>query len=195
MNGYYSGINPKCRSLFSLWPYFSRQSKLHWTKFIRLDAIALTWLFRWILYYYKKLCISFTTLSLYEYVYWIFIFSFTFTGRPVNTVDRLPVIVFIHGESFDWGSSHLYDGSVLASYANVVVVTLNFRLGVLGNHSFSLIRNYICQGHSDLVYVVISDFLLIWPSPPGPWCNGNNVLYPTSIVAQGRQDKCLWATS
>lgn len=53
-------------------------------------------------------------------------------GRPGNTVDRLPVIVFIHGESFDWGSSHLYDGSVLASYANVVVVTLNFRLGVLG---------------------------------------------------------------
>lgn len=84
-------------------------------------------------------------------------------------MDRLPVIVFIHGESFDWGSSHLYDGSVLASYANVVVVTLNFRLGVLGNHSFSLIRNYICQGHSDLVYVVIlSNFLLILPSPPGP---------------------------
>ncbi|KAK4018698.1 hypothetical protein OUZ56_000743 [Daphnia magna] len=56
-----------------------------------------------------------------------------FTGRPGNTVDRLPVIVFIHGESFDWGSSHLYDGSVLSSYANVVVVTLNFRLGVLDN--------------------------------------------------------------
>ncbi|XP_045026300.1 neuroligin-4, X-linked [Daphnia magna] len=55
-----------------------------------------------------------------------------FQGRPGNTVDRLPVIVFIHGESFDWGSSHLYDGSVLSSYANVVVVTLNFRLGVLG---------------------------------------------------------------
>lgn len=54
-------------------------------------------------------------------------------GRPANPVDRLPVLVFIHGESFDWGASQLYDGSVLASYANVVVVTLNFRLGVLGN--------------------------------------------------------------
>ena len=54
------------------------------------------------------------------------------TGRPVDLLDRLPVMVFIHGESFEWGSSHLYDGSVLASYANVVVVTVNFRLGVLG---------------------------------------------------------------
>jgi len=50
----------------------------------------------------------------------------------VDLLERLPVMVFIHGESFEWGSSHLYDGSVLASYANVVVVTVNFRLGVLG---------------------------------------------------------------
>ena len=50
----------------------------------------------------------------------------------MDALDRLPVIVFIHGESFEWGSSCLYDGSVLASYSNVVVVTLNFRLGVLG---------------------------------------------------------------
>lgn len=44
------------------------------------------------------------------------------------------MLVFIHGESFDWGSSQLHDGSVLASYANVVVVTLNFRLGALGKY-------------------------------------------------------------
>ncbi len=50
----------------------------------------------------------------------------------MDLLERLPVMVFIHGESFEWGSSQLYDGSVLASYANVVVVTVNFRLGVLG---------------------------------------------------------------
>ena len=33
---------------------------------------------------------------------------------------------------YDWGSGNLYDGSVLASVGKVVVVTLNFRLGVLG---------------------------------------------------------------
>ncbi|XP_018325861.1 neuroligin-1-like [Agrilus planipennis] len=42
------------------------------------------------------------------------------------------VMVFVHGESFEWGSGNPYDGSVLASYGHVIVVTLNFRLGVLG---------------------------------------------------------------
>ncbi|XP_065164395.1 neuroligin-4, X-linked-like [Atheta coriaria] len=42
------------------------------------------------------------------------------------------VIAFVHGESFEWGSGNPYDGSVLASYGHVIVVTLNFRLGVLG---------------------------------------------------------------
>ena len=41
-------------------------------------------------------------------------------------------MVFIHGESYEWNSGNPYDGSVLAAYANVVVVTLNYRLGVLG---------------------------------------------------------------
>ncbi|XP_076323980.1 neuroligin-4, X-linked-like isoform X2 [Tachypleus tridentatus] len=45
---------------------------------------------------------------------------------------KLPVMVYIHGESFFWNSGNPYDGSVLASYGNVVVVTVNFRLGVLG---------------------------------------------------------------
>uniref|UniRef100_A0A1B6L0Q2 Carboxylesterase type B domain-containing protein n=1 Tax=Graphocephala atropunctata TaxID=36148 RepID=A0A1B6L0Q2_9HEMI len=46
--------------------------------------------------------------------------------------SNLPVMVFIHGESFEWNSGNLYDGSVLASYGKVVVVTINFRLGILG---------------------------------------------------------------
>ncbi|XP_043471342.1 neuroligin-4, Y-linked-like [Leptopilina heterotoma] len=45
---------------------------------------------------------------------------------------RYPVIVFIHGESYEWSSGNPYDGSVLASYGGVVVVTINYRLGVLG---------------------------------------------------------------
>lgn len=45
---------------------------------------------------------------------------------------KLPVIVFIHGESFEWSSGNPYDGTVLASYGEVVVVTLNYRLGILG---------------------------------------------------------------
>ena len=47
---------------------------------------------------------------------------------------RLPVMVFIHGGYFVYGagSDPLYDGSYLAASGNVVVVTLNYRLGSLG---------------------------------------------------------------
>ncbi|XP_023936218.2 uncharacterized protein LOC112044578 [Bicyclus anynana] len=45
---------------------------------------------------------------------------------------KFPVLVFIHGDSFEWSSGNPYDGRVLSSYGNVMVVTVNFRLGVLG---------------------------------------------------------------
>jgi carboxylesterase type B len=54
----------------------------------------------------------------------------------------LPVLVFVHGGSFQTGSLsahwleqggwHLYDGSFLAGSQDLVVVTLNYRLGALG---------------------------------------------------------------
>ena len=45
-----------------------------------------------------------------------------------------PVMVWIHGGAFTTGSgsSPIYDGSILASRGDVVVVTVNYRLGVLG---------------------------------------------------------------
>jgi len=45
---------------------------------------------------------------------------------------KYPVIVFLHGESFEWNSGNSYDGSILASYGQVIVITLNYRLGALG---------------------------------------------------------------
>ena len=45
-----------------------------------------------------------------------------------------PVMVWIHGGAFRTGSgaSPLYDGSTLATRGDVVVITLNYRLGALG---------------------------------------------------------------
>lgn len=42
------------------------------------------------------------------------------------------MIVLLPGESFSWGAGSVYDGTVLAAYGQVLVVTLNARLGVLG---------------------------------------------------------------
>ena len=46
--------------------------------------------------------------------------------------DRLPVMVWIHGGGNTIGTSSFYDGSRLASEQGLVVVTINYRLGVLG---------------------------------------------------------------
>uniref|UniRef100_A0A8C8THD9 Carboxylic ester hydrolase n=1 Tax=Peromyscus maniculatus bairdii TaxID=230844 RepID=A0A8C8THD9_PERMB len=45
---------------------------------------------------------------------------------------RLPVMVWIHGGSLVVGSATSHDGSALAAYGNVVVVTVQYRLGIFG---------------------------------------------------------------
>jgi para-nitrobenzyl esterase len=55
-------------------------------------------------------------------------------------MPKLPVMVFIHGGDFIGGSSQIYNGFVLAQ-RNVVVVTINYRLGPLG--MYKKLINYI----------------------------------------------------
>ncbi|XP_062395042.1 fatty acyl-CoA hydrolase precursor, medium chain-like isoform X3 [Sardina pilchardus] len=45
---------------------------------------------------------------------------------------KLPVMVWIHGGALVMGSASFYDGSALAAYQNVVVVLIQYRLGLLG---------------------------------------------------------------
>ncbi|MDQ0191502.1 carboxylesterase/lipase family protein [Alicyclobacillus cycloheptanicus] len=53
---------------------------------------------------------------------------------PSKEGNRRPVMVWIHGGSFHYGSgsSRLYDGRFFAEHGDVVVVTINYRLGVFG---------------------------------------------------------------
>ncbi|CAL8369708.1 unnamed protein product [Lota lota] len=44
----------------------------------------------------------------------------------------LPVMVWIHGGGFTGGSASIFDASGLAAYQNVVVVAIQYRLGLLG---------------------------------------------------------------
>lgn len=54
--------------------------------------------------------------------------------RPATAETNLPVIVFFHGGSNVSGytADPMYDGATLAKTANAIVVTPNFRVGVLG---------------------------------------------------------------
>ncbi|XP_013148737.1 PREDICTED: neuroligin-4, X-linked isoform X2 [Papilio polytes] len=49
-----------------------------------------------------------------------------------DAAARYPVLVFVHGESYEWSSGNAYDGAVLAAHAGLLVVTINYRLGLLG---------------------------------------------------------------
>ncbi|KAH9495506.1 Neuroligin-4, X-linked [Bulinus truncatus] len=50
---------------------------------------------------------------------------------PVRSTGQLPVMVWVHGGSFRTGSGTIFNGTELA-YKGVVVVTINYRLDILG---------------------------------------------------------------
>ncbi len=54
--------------------------------------------------------------------------------RPAGSTehDRMPVLVYIHGGGFGAGTGSTIDGTPLAGTQQMVVVTLNYRLGALG---------------------------------------------------------------
>jgi para-nitrobenzyl esterase len=62
---------------------------------------------------------------------------------PAVDGGRRPVMVWIHGGAFvnGAGSFILYDGRNLAERGDVVVVTINYRLGVLGYASHPALRD------------------------------------------------------
>ncbi|KAF8783539.1 acetylcholinesterase-like isoform X2 [Argiope bruennichi] len=58
--------------------------------------------------------------------------------RCCDAKELLPVLVWIHGGAFVFGSTdiELYDGSIIATYGNVVLVSMNYRLGAFGFLNF-----------------------------------------------------------
>ncbi|XP_030907787.1 fatty acyl-CoA hydrolase precursor, medium chain-like isoform X2 [Melopsittacus undulatus] len=56
---------------------------------------------------------------------------------PVSTgkQEKLPVFVWIHGGGLALGAASSYDGSALAAFDNVIVVTIQYRLSILGYFS------------------------------------------------------------
>ncbi|XP_054389910.1 liver carboxylesterase 1-like isoform X3 [Pongo abelii] len=55
-----------------------------------------------------------------------------YTPADLTKKNRLPVMVWIHGGGLMVGAASTYDGRVLAAHENVVVVTIQHRLGIWG---------------------------------------------------------------
>nr|XP_025867229.1 cocaine esterase isoform X2 [Vulpes vulpes] len=55
-----------------------------------------------------------------------------YTPAHASEGSNLPVLVWIHGGSLMIGMASMYDGSALVAFENLVVVIIQYRLGVLG---------------------------------------------------------------
>ena len=67
---------------------------------------------------------------------------------PANDNKKRPVMVWLHGGGFQAGSGQelkSYDGERLARRGDVVVVSLNHRIGVLGHLESGRLRRVLCQ--------------------------------------------------
>ncbi|XP_047365127.1 uncharacterized protein LOC124955166 isoform X2 [Vespa velutina] len=57
-----------------------------------------------------------------------------YVPKPLHgsTTDLLPALLLIHGDSYSWGAGNSFDGTSLAAHGRLIVVSINFRIGVLG---------------------------------------------------------------
>lgn len=63
--------------------------------------------------------------------------------KNVSIKEKRPVMVFIHGGSYGWGGSAdpLYEGTNFISvHQDVILVTMNYRIGILGFINLSLLE-------------------------------------------------------
>lgn len=63
------------------------------------------------------------------HINYILYYYFTASGT-----ELLPALLLIHGDSYSWGAGNPLDGIALAAHGRIIVVSINFRLGVLGNY-------------------------------------------------------------
>lgn len=56
---------------------------------------------------------------------------FYFPGESAEKI-LLPALLLVHGDSYSWGTGNHFDGTALANQGRLIVITINFRLGILG---------------------------------------------------------------
>ena len=106
-----------------------------------------------------------------------------FAPAGANATSKLPVIVWIHGGDGSWGSAatkehdqtdvdYLFDGHYMAEHSNVVVVTLNYRLGPLGFLDIRTFERNLLTGAPETMDTWIKSLL----------CGGCRITSPLSVA-------------
>eukprot|EP00795_Rhopilema_esculentum_P011311 gene11311-21501_t len=131
--------------------------------------------------------------------------------KRTATARKMDVMVFIHGGSYTGGAGHQYNGEALAALHDVVVVTINYRLGILGFYSIpdtELTGNYGLQDQILALKWVkehISDFggdpskVTIFGESAGAGCVSLLLLSPmtkglfTRAIAESGSALNIWA--
>lgn len=44
------------------------------------------------------------------------------------------MLVIVHGGEYGWNAGNAFNATILAAHGQVLIVTLNYRLGVYGNY-------------------------------------------------------------
>ena len=81
---------------------------------------------------------------------------------PVSANNHFPVMVFFHGGAFVFGEASDYDPSPLATQGNVIVVTINYRLGILGYLADAALGAQSATGASGNYGLADQQFALRW---------------------------------
>lgn len=66
-----------------------------------------------------------------------------FSDVAGSIADSLPALLLIHGDSYSWGAGNSFDGTALAAHGRLIVVSINFRLGVLGKLTIYLLKQTV----------------------------------------------------
>lgn len=141
---------------------------------------------------------------------------------PARPSPARPVMVWIHGGAFYQGSGNddLYDGKRLAARADVIVVTINYRLGALGFLSHAAVARELGRAAAPSVGLLDQRAALAWVrdniaafggdparvtlfgQSAGAWSTcahlampGSRGLFARAILQSGGCEKALYASA
>jgi para-nitrobenzyl esterase len=83
-------------------------------------------------------------------------------GNSISSRNKLPVMVFFFGGDFVDGAGSLYDPTNMAIQGNAIVITINYRLGILGYMASAALSSQASTGVSGNYGFLDQLFALQW---------------------------------